>query len=233
MHDTAGRSAEVIGRAVAPSTATGPRSNVRDKGPPRRSAWRSGSEAGRRDGTWRRPGRGRRPADTGARAPRRRASGALVSRMVRTATRPTARMTRGSTSSICRSRNGPHRSVSAGSGVAVPGWAALDGVGDEHLLAGQPEGEEHGAEQPARATHEGLSAPILVGAGPLADHHPVGIAGARRRTPCAGANGAADRRRTLPPRPRARATQGRGPALPPSRRGALAGPAAGAPGSRG
>jgi hypothetical protein len=61
-------------------------------------------------------------------------------------------------------------------GVAVVRRPALQDVGDEDILAAEPDRPEHRVQQLACAADEGLSEAILVRTGRLADDHQIGIA---------------------------------------------------------
>src|SRR3970282_75277 len=56
-------------------------------------------------------------------------------------------------------------------GLPVPGRAALDGVGDEHLAAGKPDGPDDRIEELSRPAYKGASGLVLALARPLANEH--------------------------------------------------------------
>ncbi len=58
--------------------------------------------------------------------------------------------------------------------VAVLGRPALDHVRDEDVLPAPPDRAEEPAEQVPRSAHEGTAQPVLVDAGPFADHDHLG-----------------------------------------------------------
>src|SRR5215210_5523043 len=66
-----------------------------------------------------------------------------------------------------------------GKRIAVAGRAALDHVGDEHLVALEPDLLEQAIQELAGATDEGLALPILLRSRGLADEHELGVGVAR------------------------------------------------------
>jgi hypothetical protein len=60
--------------------------------------------------------------------------------------------------------------------VAVAGGAGFQDVGDEDLLSGEADGLEHGVQELAGATYEGLASSVLFGARGFTDDQPVGLA---------------------------------------------------------
>ena len=87
-------------------------------------------------------------------------------------------MTRGATSSICRSRKGPHCSVSAGSGSRLSGGRHLTVLVMNTSSRESPRAKSMElSSRPARPT-KGSPCRSSLAPGPSPIHHPLGIAGA-------------------------------------------------------
>ena len=90
------------------------------------------------------------------------------------AIRPTASMTFGLSSAIWFDRYGRQLRYLVGFRIPVARRAALENIGDEHGLARQADGQQHGVEQLARATDERLALPVFLGTRRFADYQPLG-----------------------------------------------------------
>ena len=103
--------------------------------------------------------------------PRRRPRGRVEESRFWAATRPTARIAFGRTSSICRRNHAAQLATSSGRGSRLFGGRHFTMLAMVDLFSGDSEREEHGIEESARTPHEGLAPRVLLCAGTLSDDH--------------------------------------------------------------